>query len=232
MAILVLLAALAFASAPFFVTSFAGFRPDQFPVPQIDPPVQPAGYAFAIWGVIYLWLIVSAGFGVWARGSMPDWEPMRPALALSVGVGVAWLPVAVLSPIAATVLIWLMLVTALRALEKAPALDHWLARAPVGLYAGWLTAAASVSVGLLLAGYGITDEIPAAVIGLLLALVIALRTLRRVPGSGVYGLGVTWALVGVVVADISGAFGIAVLAGIAAIVTLVMSLPRLKATGR
>jgi hypothetical protein len=138
----------------------------------------------------------------------------------------------VLSPIAATVLIWLMLVTALRALEKAPALDHWLARAPVGLYAGWLTAAASVSIGLLLAGYGITDEIPAAVIGLLLALVIALRTLRRVPGSGVYGLGVTWALVGVVVADISGAFGIAVLAGIAAIVTLVMSLPRLKATGR
>ena len=52
-----------FAASPFLSEGFNGFAPDQFPVPQDDPPVQPAGYAFSIWGVIYLWLIVGTGFG-------------------------------------------------------------------------------------------------------------------------------------------------------------------------
>ena len=40
-----------FAASPFLVQDFAGFDPNQFPVPQDNPPVQPAGYAFAIWGI-------------------------------------------------------------------------------------------------------------------------------------------------------------------------------------
>ena len=54
--LLVLLAALAFALSPLLSSGFNGFAPDQFPIPQDNPPVQPAGYAFAIWGLIYLWL--------------------------------------------------------------------------------------------------------------------------------------------------------------------------------
>ncbi len=45
---------LAFFAAPFLTEPFSGFRDDQLPVPQSNPPLQPAGYAFAIWGVIYL----------------------------------------------------------------------------------------------------------------------------------------------------------------------------------
>ena len=51
--ILVALAALAFAASPLLVPGFGGFDPNRFPVPQENPPVQPAGYAFAIWGLIY-----------------------------------------------------------------------------------------------------------------------------------------------------------------------------------
>ena len=42
---------LLFAVSPLFTQGFNGFEPDQFPVPQDDPPVQPAGYAFSIWGL-------------------------------------------------------------------------------------------------------------------------------------------------------------------------------------
>jgi len=51
-AILLFTAAIAFAISPFLVDGFNGFAPDQFPIPQIDPPAQPAGYAFSIWGLI------------------------------------------------------------------------------------------------------------------------------------------------------------------------------------
>jgi hypothetical protein len=201
MAAVVLLASLGFAASPLLTPGFGGFEPTQFPVPQDNPPVQPAGYAFAIWGLIYAWLILGAGFGLLARVRAVDWAPMRPALALSLGVGVTWLPVAMVSPLAATVLIWVMLVSALVALARAPVLDRWLGRAPVALYAGWLTAASSVSIGLLLAGYGLTGAVPAALVALALALVIALAVLWLIPDAAEYGAGVIWALVGVLVAN-------------------------------
>lgn len=59
LAVLTFVATLAFAGSPFLSSGFNGFAADQFPVPQIGAPIQPAGYAFSIWGVIYLWLIAA-----------------------------------------------------------------------------------------------------------------------------------------------------------------------------
>ena len=59
-AILVLIAAIAFALSPVIFPGFAGYDADLFPIPQENPPVQPAGWAFSIWGLIYLWLILGA----------------------------------------------------------------------------------------------------------------------------------------------------------------------------
>ena len=80
---------LAFAASPVLVADFNGFDADQFPVPQDDPPVQPAGYAFAIWGVIYLWLIAGMGFGLLRRADDAGWQAMRGPLCLSLAVGAA-----------------------------------------------------------------------------------------------------------------------------------------------
>jgi hypothetical protein len=194
-----------FALSPLFVTDFGGFDPAQFPVPQEDPAVQPAGYAFSIWGPIYLWLLVGLGFGLWKRRDDAQWHDMRLALIPSLGVGAVWLGVAVASPVWASVLIWIMLVCALLALFRAPLHDSWFAALPVGLYAGWLTAASCVSLGLLGAGYGFLSGTAAAIAALLLALVIASAVQNQLMRTPSYGLAVVWALVAVVVENLGQA---------------------------
>ncbi len=200
--LLTLLGALAFAVSPFLSSGFNGFAPDQFPVPQDNPPVQPAGYAFSIWGLIYLWLIAGAVFGIKDRATDPDWEPMRPALILSLVIGASWIPVAQLSPVWATVLIWAMLGTAVAALLRAGVADHVWLRAPIALYAGWLTAASCVALGLLLAGYGYVDAQIAAYVGIGLALVVGLAVQALRPDTPAYPAAVIWALVGVLVTNL------------------------------
>ncbi len=209
----VLLAALAFGLSSFIVPDFGGFDADQFPIPQEDPPVQPAGYAFAIWAVIYLWLVAGAVYGVIARPSAPDWAEMRPYLALSLIVGAGWLPVAKLSALAAAVLIWVMLIPALMALFRAPLLDRWWARAPIGLYAGWLSAASFVAIGLCLAGWGLMGEVQSAILCLVLATGLAAYIQVAIEGVPEYGFAVVWALIAVAVNNlVGGAVLVAILA--------------------
>ncbi|WP_299295579.1 tryptophan-rich sensory protein [uncultured Tateyamaria sp.] len=199
MAYLVLLLTLAFAASTLIVPDFGGFDADQFPVPQNNPPVQPAGYAFAIWGVIYLWLLASALFGVIARRDAPDWQPMRPALAVSLGVGAIWLPAALLSPILATVLIWVMLIPALIALWQSPVLDRGWAAWPIALYAGWLSAASCVAIGLLLAGYGWLNETATAITMILIASALAYAVQTRLGRAPTYGIAVIWAFAAIII---------------------------------
>ena len=200
-AILVLVAAVAFAASPFLSQGFNGFPPDRFPVPQVDPPVQPAGYAFSIWGLIYAWLIASSGFGLLRRGDDPDWAPMRPWLFGSLAVGSAWIPLANLSPILATLLIFAMLGTALMALFKSGDTDRWWQQAPIAVYAGWLTAASAVSVGLLLGGYGWMSATPAALLALSLGLALAVAVQYALHRAPSYGITVIWALIGIIVGN-------------------------------
>ncbi len=202
---LTLAATAAFVLSPLVTDPFSGFAPDRFPVPQVNPPVQPAGYAFAIWSVIYFWLSISALYGVWARRGDTAWLRMQAPLILSLGPGALWLWVAGLNPIAATVLIFWMLAFAALALLRAPAQDRWLAQAPVALYAGWLTAAAHVSLGIALGGYGLASPELAAIIALALAVAVAAVMLWQRPEAPEYGIAVLWALVGILVANIGGA---------------------------
>ncbi|TCO70953.1 hypothetical protein [Rhodovulum euryhalinum] len=201
-------AALVFIATVFFVISplmsggFSGFEPGQFPVPQDDPPVQPAGYAFSIWGLIYVWLLVSAGVGLFKRARDEAWEPARLPLILSLAPGAAWIGVAQLSPIWASVLLWWMLAMALWALARTPFTDRWTCQAPIAVYAGWLTAASWVSVGLLGAGYGLLfGPVVWALIALAGALVTGALVLVSLDRAPEYGGALIWALVGVIVAN-------------------------------
>jgi hypothetical protein len=112
-----------------------------------DPPIQPAGWAFAIWGVIYLWLLASAGYGLIKRDTDPGWDAPRWPLFVSLAIGRVLDPVALVAPVLSTILIWVMLRARFsRCARHRCATGPWLAL-PLGLYAGWLTAARPGATG-------------------------------------------------------------------------------------
>lgn len=225
-AILTLIFTATFVGSSFF-SSFSGFESNQLPIPQVDPPIQPAGYAFAIWGLIYSWLIVSAVFGIWKRSTDPAWDVMRAPLIASLALGTPWLWVATQSAIGATLLIFAMAIAAIMATLRAPQDDRWLARAPVSIYAGWLTAASFVSLGSTSAGYGIAfDAIGWAYAGISLALIVAIIVQSMAKRAPAYGLTIIWALVGIVVANGMTQIGYFAIAGIVVMLGLLALLNR------
>jgi hypothetical protein len=221
-----LLAALGFAIAgPLLAPDFRGYDPDAFPIPQGNAPVGPAGYAFSIWGVIYLWLIISAAIGLFKRHDAEDWAPMRPPLILALAIGTPWLTVATMNPVIATVMIFMMLALAIVAMTRAPVLDPWLARAPVALFAGWLTAASFASLGYIGAGYGIVfGAVGWAYLCIAGALAVALYGCRLRPDAPLFPLGTAWALVAIVVKNWGTEWGVAALAGLGAVVLTALAL--------
>lgn len=118
-ALILLIATLAFGIAPFITPPFTGYDPTLFPVQIERPSIQPAGYAFSIWSVIYLWLISHAVYGLWKRPENPAWDAVRLPLAVAVGVGAVWLWIAGQSAVWGTVTIWIMAAGAIMAFLRA-----------------------------------------------------------------------------------------------------------------
>ena len=199
-------ATLAFLLSPALTEPFTGYAPGSFPVDADRPAGAAGGLCLRHLGRdLYL-----AGRDGRLRGLAAQ-EPTRLAarrgpLTLSLGPGAAWLWVAGFAPITATVLIFWMMGFAIWALLRAPMADRWWLQAPVALYAGWLTAAAHVSLGVVLGGYGWLSGTGAAVLCILLALGVALAVLWRKPQAPEYGAAVGWALIGIAV-DNSGSNG-------------------------
>ena len=224
-AILVAAATLAFVASPWVSGQFGGFDPNRFPIPQIDPPVQPAGYAFSIWGLIYLLLLVHAGYGLLKRAEDGDWDATRWPLLVSLVVGAAWIPVALQSPIWAMVLILVMLAGALVALFRAPRDEPLVSTAPLSIYAGWLTAASLVSIAVNGAGYGIVmGAIGWAWVAVAVLCVFGVAVQRRLGAVPGYGLTIAWALVGVAVQNLGGNLALTVVAALCAIWFAVLAL--------
>ena len=197
-----LLAILAMVAAPALTPAFTGYDPGTFPVRIERPAIQPAGYAFSIWGLIYLWLLAHAAFGLLKRRN--DRAFLRPALPLLVSglLGSVWLAIASSAPITATFVILVMGGLAMLAYLRADQTqDRWLLAAPLAIYAGWLTAACGVSVGVILAGYGVLSNTGAALLMLTVVIAVALFVQARRPKMPVYGATVVWAAVGVVLAN-------------------------------
>lgn len=202
LALVVLIATMTFVLSPLASIGFNGFTPDQFPVVLVDPPVQPAGYAFSIWGIIYAWLIIAAGYGFWRAPHDPDWLAMRMPLAGSLIIGTFWIAAANHAPVLATIMIVVMATLAILAMLRAGNQQPMLQVRPVALYAGWLTAASGVGIGVLLGGYGIMSAHGAAMACLIGVLIIALIVQSARPGEWGYPAAVIWALVGVIVQNL------------------------------
>ena len=138
-----------------------------------EPPITPAGYTFAIWGVIEL---LSLGYAIWALWWRKRSDPTlldRLAVPLAVVFAgfSAWLVAAELEPNWATLAVFVVMILGLlRALSVAlternaiaawPRLGRWLLWGTLGLYTGWSSIAIWLNLTTGLAGSGVADHRP------------------------------------------------------------------------
>ena len=141
---------------------------DRFPV-----PVTPAGWAFSVWGIIYIGLIAYAIYqALPAQRANPRLRRIGYLYVLGCAANVAWLFLWVneqitLSLIAILVLLLSLIALYLRANMNRSNIDRverWCVNIPFGIYMGWITVATIVNVTVVLYnlgwnGLGISPEI-------------------------------------------------------------------------
>ncbi|MCE7925802.1 MAG: tryptophan-rich sensory protein [Haliscomenobacteraceae bacterium CHB4] len=170
----------------------------------------PAGFTFAIWGVIYLLLI---GFVVYQarffnKESPVFLEKTGWLFVLSCVANAAWLPAFHYLQIGLSLLIMLVLLGSLVAIYLSindgetitSTAGRWLVRLPFSVYLGWITVATIANTSILLSYLGWSGEpvgpqfwtIVVIAAAVALALLALLR--RRDPG---FALVILWALYGI-----------------------------------
>ena len=200
-----------------------------------DATLKVVGWAFAIWGVIYLGIALYAIRQVLPQTGESDiihafgW----PSALAFAGIGL-WIVAAALDWEVATIVIifgslTVLLIPLLVYARRIKALslgdrDRWLTVWPLSLLAGWLTVAAPVNLITVATGNG---DLPAAlsptlwaVLAVVVVAIVALAVVARVRTIA-YALPVAWGLVGVFVAEQSRNGTLAFTAVIAAVVVLV-----------
>lgn len=197
----ILILVVGFAASPILSNGFGGFYRESFPVQVERWPAQPVGWAFSVWGLIYLALIAAAAWAVLRPASMPGWSRATLPLGLSLFIGLFWIEAAMRAPILATVMILPMAAGAIVAMLRVG--PGWRETAALGLYAGWLTAASGVAVSVVLTGYGVLAPRIAALALIGVVLGVAVMVAARRPRLWTYRAGVIWALLGVIVANLS-----------------------------
>ncbi|WP_291298174.1 hypothetical protein [Elioraea sp.] len=185
-------------------------------------PATPAGYAFSIWGPIFAWCLV---YAIWQALPRQADDPLARragwlfagamagdalwAAAFQAGAPV-WLTAIILAAIAA------MAIGALFQVEAWPGPARpgqvWFLIAPLGLLAGWVSAAAFVNLGSALSEAGLTSlrdgggaAAPALVAA---ATAVALAVIARARPFPTYAIAVIWALVAILARNGGNATGI------------------------
>ena len=174
-----------------------------------DVLVQPAGWAFSIWGIIFLGLI---GFSVvLAKAREPDTPYLRRAvvgLCVAGLASIAFVPISiggnqllgfadVLVHLGALIYAYAALRRHVRATPPRPRRRGFWFYGP-SMYLGWISAATVVSAALAFEQLGL-DPGPRASLVLAAVLVVVLLGIGRqfqVHADNVYGLTVAWALFG------------------------------------
>jgi hypothetical protein len=196
--------------------------------------VIPAGYVFAIWGLIYLGQLAFTVFQ--ALPSRRDDPLLRrlgylPATAAVLNAG--WIVLWHWEAFAATLIVMLGLLVTLLAIgartraggEAETGVARWAVRIPFSVYTGWITVATVTNIAAVLSwagftGLGIAPELWAVAVLLVgLAIAGAATWLTR---EAAYGLVIVWAYAGIAVkeADVApvalvGAAGAAAMLGVA-----------------
>jgi hypothetical protein len=237
---LVLMCALAMPIVAWF-SERGAFGPDNGTLSGRYPTlIVAAGYAFAIWGPIFLLDVV---FGFWQAfaGKPRHGDALRriaPAAALGFALTAAWMIVFPMQMfVVALVVIWLDLACMLYcadvlARERQPsAALTWAALLPLSLHAGWLALAAFLNLAQVIVAYHLlstTDMLAWSLVLLAAAFLLLLAWNGRMRGNLPFAFAGVWGLVGVYMrqsgSDLAGAGTVAIMAGVAAVVLLAQAL--------
>lgn len=166
--------------------------------------ITPAGFAFSIWVLIYLGLIV---FSIYQAlpGNLERFRGIRTVYILSCLLNCGWiycwhhemiLPCLVIILALAAVLLFIE--TKLK--NSGSYAMYWAATAPFSLYFGWVTAAAIVNFAITLGTLGVNVSGPGTtLLGVVLVLLAAaFGVLVRVKLTDyLYPMAIAWALTGV-----------------------------------
>ena len=191
-----------------------GQTPQEFSADS-DATLRVAGYAFSIWGLIYLGLLVYAvrqvlpqtgesllihrlgwpsaaallGIGWWIFASAFDWE---------------WATVVLIFGSLFVLLVPLMMnAGAIRALGRTDR-DRWMVVWPLAMLAGWLTVASPVNLLTIVTGNGDLPASPSPTVWAMLAVAVVALTALVVTASLrmlAFALPVAWGLLGAFVAE-------------------------------
>lgn len=193
-----------------------------------DPPIIPAGYAFAIWGFIYPAALAYAVFQALPRQRENEllrrvgWFTASAYLAMTAWIlaaqqNLVWLTVAIIVWMLASLVGAFVQITSYRApLSKA---ERLLVVVPISVHTGWLTVATVANIAAALWASGVRDVFLPAVAWACLMTIIAGLVGALVTyvsrGNRGYGLTIIWALIGIVVANSAGpGLSIAITAGL------------------
>ena len=200
--------------------------------------ITPAGYAFAIWSLIYFGLLA---FSVYQAlpSQIERFRRLRSVYILSCAANCAWLYAWYHQYIAVALGIIFLLLGTLsvinsRLRETASAGEFWLAKFPFGLYFGWVTAAAILNTTITLIYLDFQISAANAVIagaGLLLIAATLGALIRFRLNNPFYPLAVAWALTAIAVKQ-SGATLIVAAAAVGVIVCLLAALSFLITTNK
>jgi len=191
----------------------------------------PAGYVFAIWGVIYLgWIAFTVYQFLPAQKENPRLRRLGYLFALSGVFNAAWLFCWHYNLFGLSVWVMLTLLALLIASylklnvgrEPVSTLEKWCVDIPFGLYLGWITVAtvANISDYLYLIdwnGFGLTPQIWAVIMLLVASLLGALMVLQR--RDAAYVLVLVWSFVGIAIKQAEAPL-VAVTAWVLALVAL------------
>jgi hypothetical protein len=241
--IIVLFTALVQIIVPFFVSPFQqGNNPVRAELPS---QIEPAGYAFSIWGLIDVFAL---GYGVWQLTPDGRADPVTARIApyaIILYVGCAlWLAAAQYGPLWATMPILIgMAACASIALvlstnmAGASTWRYWAVIVPFGLYAGWTVCAMFVNVAEVAPQFGFNrfglSVVAYAMLSLAAAPMLAAVIIFLTRGELAFAMTVLWALAAIIVAGrergADGAFIAASGIGFATIVLVTLAVRFLPA---
>lgn len=192
--------------------------------------VTPSGYAFAIWSLIYLGLVVFSIYQALPQNAA-RYAKIRTVYILNCTANCAWIYLWHYEQIPASLVVMFALLGTLvfinsKLLQTESAGEYWLARVPFNIYFGWITMAAilNFTVALVYLNVNFSDQatsVLAAVLIVAAALIgFAVRFGMR---NFAYPLAVAWALTAIAVKQ-SGHTLIVVCAAFCVIALLVAAL--------